>query len=154
MTSEGERATLNVSQARAVGAALRLVERTLDEIEPMLAGPTTGVTFRPAKDEPLDAEERRAILLACRRLRAALIEAVSRLSIDPAERSPRREVRGKLSILWAVLEDTKSRALQGYGTLAPEAGAIVDEVLGEISTGVLGILRLVAGARAEATPRA
>lgn len=151
MASEAKPATLNASQTRAVGAALRLVEETLDEIEQVLAKPDSGVTFRLAQD--LEPEERRAILGGCDRLRAVLLEASRRLNIDAAERSPRREIRGKLSILWAILEDSKSAALRGYGPLAPEAGALVDKLLGEMSTTVLGILRLLAGARPEVAHR-
>lgn len=142
---------MNSSQMRAVGATLRLVEQTADEVERILGRSTTGVTFQLAED--LDAEERRAVAMACDRLRAAMIEAARRLGLDPATRSLRREIRGKVSILWATLEDTKSTALRGYGSLPPEAGEVVDGLLAEINRGAIEILRAVSGAQAEVVRR-
>jgi hypothetical protein len=148
MGSETKPALLNSSQIRAVGATLRLVERLVEEIEGLLTEPARGITFRFADD--LDAEERRAIQSACDRVRRSLAEASQRLGAEVAERSRRREIRGKVSTVWANLEDTKSPALRGYGPLPPDAGRTVDETLDEISGLLVGILRLAADHRPRA----
>lgn len=142
MGSETKPVALNSSQIRAVGATLRLVEEVVDQIEPLLTEPVTGITFRLTDD--LDAEERRAIRVACERLRATLVEACRRLEINVVNRSRRRKIRGEVSTLWAVIEDTKSSALRGYGPLSPDAGGVVDEVLDQISGPLIGILHFVA----------
>lgn len=142
MGSETTAAALNSSQIRAVSATLRLVEEAVDRIERLLIDPVTRITFRLADD--LDAEKRHAIHAACDRLRATLVEACQRLGVEAAERSRRRKIRAEVSTLWALLEDTKSPALRGYGPLSPDGGKIVDEVLDEISTALIGMLRLVA----------
>ncbi|MFI5339515.1 MAG: hypothetical protein ACHQ7N_06725 [Candidatus Methylomirabilales bacterium] len=142
MGSETKPVALNTSQLRAVGAMLRLVEEAVDQIERLLIDPVTRTTFRLADD--LDAEECRTIHAACDRLRAVLVEACGRLEIEVAGRSRRGVIRGEVSTLWAMVEDTKSPGLRGYGPLSPDAGRVVDEVLHAISTTLIGILRLVA----------
>lgn len=143
MGSEVNQVGLGGAHIRAVGATLRLVEEAVGQIEQLLMAPAAGITFRLADD--VDAEERHAIQTACERLRGAVGEAHRRLGIDITERSRRRAIRGEVSVLWALLEDTKSAALRGYGALSPEAGAAVDQMLEEISGILIGILRLVAG---------
>ncbi len=145
MDSEANPVALNPAQVRAAGAALRLVEQAVDEIERLLAGPVTGRTFVLVRD--LGAEDRRAIQKRCDRVRVALIEACRRLGVGVVERSQRREIRGEVATLWAMLEDSKSPGLRGYGSLSLEVGAVVDEVLDEISEDVIDILRLVAESR-------
>ena len=142
MGSETKPVALNTSQLRAVGAMLRLMERAVDQIERLLIEPVAGVTFRLTDD--LDSEERRTIHAACDRLRAALVDACGRLEIEVADRSRRGVIRGEVSTLWAVVEDTKSSGLRGYGPLSPDTGRVVDEVLDAISTTLIEILRLVA----------
>lgn len=151
MGSETKPVALNSSQIRAVGATLRLVEEVVDQIERLLSQPVTGITFHLADD--LDAEERRAIHAACERVRATLVEVCGRLEIDVVNRSRRRKIRGEVSTLWAMLEDTKSPALRGYGPLSPDAGGVVDEVLDQISGPLIGILHFVAEPRTGAVVR-
>jgi|GEM_PF-913903 hypothetical protein len=142
MDSETTAAALNSSHIRAVSATLRLVEEAVDRIERLLIDPVTRITFRLADD--LDAEERRTIQAACERARAALIQARDRLKVEIPQRSRRGAIRGEVSTLWVMMEDTKSPALRGYGPLSSDGGRVVDEVLDEISTTLIGILRLVA----------
>ena len=152
MGFESKPVALNTSQSRAVGAMLRLVEEAVDEIERLLVAPVTGITFCLTDD--LSAEERRTIHAACERVRAALVKACQRLGVEVAERSRRREIRGEVSTLWAMLEDTKSPALRGYGPLSPDAGRVVDEVLDNIAVDLVGILRLVVETRSGAVAEA
>ena len=142
-------ATLNSSQIRVVSATLRLVEQAVDQIERLLVEPVTRITFHLADD--LDTEQRRAIKVACDRLRGTLVEASRRLEVEVAERSRRRKIRAELSTVWAMLEDTKSPALQGYGPVSPDAGKKVDALLEEIAVDVVEILRLIADERPDAT---
>jgi len=151
MGSKTKPVALNSSHIRAVSVTLRLVEEAVDRIERLLIDPVTRITFRLADD--LDAEERRAIHAACERARAALIQACDRLEAEVAHRSRRGAIRGEVSTLWAMLEDTKSPALRGYGPLSPDAGRRVDGVLDEISGALIGILRLVAEPSATAGMR-
>jgi len=151
MSSKTKPVALNASQLRVVGAMLRLVEKAVDQIERLLIAPVIGITSRLADD--LDSEERRAIHAACERARAALIQACNRLEVEVAHRSRRGAIRGEVSTLWAMLEDTKSPALRGYGPLSPDAGRVVDGVLDEISGALIGILRLVAEPSATAGMR-
>lgn len=151
MNSEFKPVLLNPSQLRAVGATLRLVEQAVHDIERLLAARAAGITYRLAED--LDAEENRGIRMACERLRETLVAASRRLGVEVAERSRRREIRGEVATLWALLEDTKSVALRGYGPLSPDAGRIVDDVLDDISAVLVGILRLAAEPRSGAALR-
>ena len=142
MGSEAELAVLNSSQIRAVGATLRLVEETVGRIERLLVEPLAGITFR--LDDDLDVGERRAIYAECEQAREAVFGASRRLGTGIVARSRRAEIRGELSVLWALLQDTKSPALRGYGSLSPGAGRVVDEMLEEISRVVVRVLGLVA----------
>jgi hypothetical protein len=152
MGSEITPAALNPSQMRGVSSTLRLVEHAVDQIERLLIEPVTRITFCLTDD--LDAEERRAIHAACDRLRATLGETCRRLGVEVAERSRRRKIRGEVSMVWAMLEDTKSPALRGYGPVSPDAGKIVDELLEKIAVDIVGILRLVARRRPGAVMQA
>ncbi len=151
MGSEITPAGLNPSQIRVVSSTLRLVEQAVDQIERLLIEPVTRITFCLADD--LDAEERSAIHAACDRLRATLGETCRRLGVEVVERSRRRKIRAEVSTVWAMLEDTKSPALRGYGAVSPDAGKIVDELLEEIAVDIIGILRLVARTRPGAAMR-
>jgi len=142
MDSEGRQTFLNESQRRAVSASLQLVERAVQEIERLVTSPATSLTSRLADD--LSADECRAIRTACVQVRTALSIACRRLKAETAARSRRAEIRGEVATLWAMLEDTKSPALRGYGPLSREASAVVDEALEEISKELQGILRVVA----------
>jgi hypothetical protein len=142
MSSKTEPVALNASQLRAVGAMLGLVEEAVDQIERLLIAPVIGITSRLADD--LDSQERRVIHAACKRARAALIQACNRLEIETAHLSRRGAIRGEVSTLWAMLEDIKSPGLRGYGPLSPDAGRVVDGLLDEISGALIGILRLIA----------
>jgi hypothetical protein len=142
MGSEAKAAPLNPSQLLAVAAALRVAEETIGGVERLLAEEPQGITIRLAGD--LTPEQRRVLGTACGRIRASLVEACRRLGVEPAERSRRGAIRGELSTLWAMIEDTKSGCLRGYGPLPADAAAEVDEVLGRISQELVGILRVVA----------
>ncbi len=141
MGSDANPVPLNSSQIRAVGATLRLVEQAVDEIERLLTAPGAGITLRLADD--LDVEERRAIQEACERVRGNLVEACRRLGVEVVERPRRRKIRGEVSTLWAMVENTRSPALRGYGPLSPDSARVVDEVMDEISEVLIGIFRQV-----------
>ncbi len=141
MGSETTPASLNQSQLRAVSAMLRLVEEAIEQIEQLLTAHATRITYRWVED--LGPEDRRAIHTACGHLRATLVKACHRLGVEIGDRSQRREIRGKIVTLWAMLGDTKSEALRGYGPLSPHAAKDVDEVLEEIARGLTGILNLI-----------
>ena len=142
MDSEGGKTFLNDSQRRAVSASLYVMERAVQEIEGLLTSPATSLTSRLTED--LSPDECRAIQTGCVRLRTALGVACRRLNAETAARSRRAAIRGEVATLWAMLEDTKSPALRGYGPLSREAGAVVDEALEEISKELQRILRVVA----------
>ena len=148
MGSETKPVMLNTSQVRAVGAMLRLLEEAVGQIERLLIEPGTGITFHLTDD--LSAQERCAIHAACGRVREALADTCRRLEVEVTERSRRREIRAGVATLWAMLEDTKSPALRGYGPLSPDAGRVVDEVLDNIAVDLIGILRLFAETRSGA----
>lgn len=142
MASDAKAALLNPSQLLAVTAALRVAEETIGGVERLLTEERQGITIRLTRD--LTPEEQRALATACGRIRASLVEACQRLRVEPAERSRRGAIRGEVSTLWAMVEDTKSGSLRGYGPLATDAAAAVDEVLDRISQELVGMLRVVA----------
>jgi hypothetical protein len=87
-------------------------------------------------------------------VREALADTCRRLGVEVTERSRRREIRAGVATLWAMLEDTKSPALRGYGPLSPDAGRVVDEVLDNIAVDLIGILRLLSETRSGAIMQA
>jgi len=139
--SEPEPIALNDAQRRAVGATLRQVERCVEEIERLLAGPAAGITFQFVAD--LDATERQEVARACEGVRRILVPARRDLGVEVVTRPWRREIRGAASIAWATVEDSKSEALRGYGPLVPEAGAAVDQLFDQVAQGLVGVLRLL-----------
>lgn len=142
MVSDAKAALLNPSQLLAVAAALRVTEETIGGVERLLTEEPQGITIRLTRD--LTPEEQRVLGTACSRIRALLVGACRRLGVEAAERSRRGAIRGEVATLWAMIEDTKSRSLRGYGPLAEDAAAAVDAELDQIAQELVGILRLVA----------
>jgi hypothetical protein len=142
MISEAIPAALNPWQMRAVSVTLRLVEDAMMEIERLLATVPDGITFRLVDD--VTVNERRQIMVLCCEVRAAVATVHGRLRAGVFEHSLRGKIRGQVGTLWATLQDTKSRALRGYGPLAEQDGAVVDELLEDILRPLTSIFRLVA----------
>jgi len=154
MAAEGHRTGEHAAQFRAVGVALRRVEEGLDTIERRLAEPASGATYRFR--ENLTGEARGAIRHLVRRVRASVATVCGVFQTDATDRSLPREIREEVATLCATLRDTKS-ALTAYGPLSREEDALVDECLGDISSGLVHILQLVEpalhpGIHSERTP--
>jgi hypothetical protein len=149
MDSEERGVSLTSAQVRAVSATLRVVEEAVDGIERLLAAPRSGLTVR--RHDDLDPAEREAIGRACGRIRPALAKGTRCLGVECWDRSLRAEIRGECAVVWAAVQDTRSRALRGYGPLSSEAAEVLDSLFGEISDSLADILRQLASAHPRGT---
>ena len=134
---------VNASQLLAISVTLRMIEEAVEEIERLLPGVSVGTTYRLVDD--LTPTERETIRTCCGRAREALGIAAARMRTESAERSLRQEIRGQATTAWVTLQETKSKALRGYGPLSREDGAIVDDLLDAVSRPVVCLFRLVEG---------
>ncbi|HEV2617201.1 MAG TPA: hypothetical protein VGU63_11400 [Candidatus Acidoferrales bacterium] len=115
---------LGENHRRVVSVLLRGLEQMCDEIEARLAE-VPGV-LRQVKSDVSPAQN-----TALREMTARVREEIRRLSteieLDAAVRSPRRAILALLSASIVNLEESNSKRLGGYGALARESAARLDE---------------------------
>ena len=153
MTAQPEFA-LTAAQVRSVSSTLHLVERSLGEIERLLAHHRTGITECVVDD--LTPDVRQGIVTCCDEMQQAVAALALEVGVIIDHRSLRRVISGQMSIVWVAIEDTKSPGLRGYGPLAEADAVRVDEWLENISRPLLALLRLVSEptrGRGGASPR-
>lgn len=120
---------LGENHRRVVSVLLRGLEQMCDEIEARLAE-VPGV-LRQVKSDLSPAQS-----AALREMAARVREEIRRLNteieLDAAVRSPRRAILALLSASIGNLEESDSKRLRGYGPLASEAAARLDDELSRL----------------------
>ncbi|HLJ42126.1 MAG TPA: hypothetical protein VKT50_11620 [Candidatus Acidoferrales bacterium] len=124
-----EKLKLGENHRRVVSVLLRGLEQMCDEIEARLAE-VPGV-LRQVKSDLSHAQS-----AALREMTARVREEIRRLNteieLDAAVRSPRRAILALLSASIVNLEESDSKRLRGYGPLASEAAARLDDELSRL----------------------
>lgn len=119
-----EKLKLGENHRRAVSVLLRGLEQMCEEIEARL-GEVPGV-LRQVKSD-LSPAQGAALREMTARVRAEIRRLNAEIELDAAVRSPRRAILALLSASIVNLEESDSKRLRGYGSLASEAAARLDE---------------------------
>jgi len=108
---------LNPYQRNAVEVSLKLLEKTLREIEGLLQLETDDILYRTIQDIP---DERRAQIMAIsRQARHQIAELAAMFDLKREEIPVHQIIVAYLSRVWADLEDTRPATLARYGEVDP-----------------------------------
>lgn len=120
---------LGENHRRVVSVLLRGLEQMCDEIEARLAE-MPGV-LRQVKSD-LSPAQGAALREMTARVREEILRLNTEIELDAAIRSPRRTILALLSASIVNLEESDSKRLRGYGPLASEAAARLDDELNHL----------------------
>ena len=116
---------LPANHHRSLSVTARTVEQTLDELDLILR--SKGVENLTSKIAISYSEETREELLAAiAEMKKANEEMVRMFNLKKQERDEARILRASASHLWVILSDSTSQGMRGFGGLAPELAAEVD----------------------------
>ncbi|HEV2297426.1 MAG TPA: hypothetical protein VGR72_02790 [Candidatus Acidoferrales bacterium] len=124
-----EKLKLGENHRRVVSVLLRGLEQMCDEIEARLAE-VPGVLCHVKSD--LSPAQGAALREMTARVREEIRRLNTQIELDAAVRSPRRAILALLSASIVNLEESDSKRLRGYGPLASEAAARLDDELSRL----------------------
>ncbi|MCF6149690.1 MAG: hypothetical protein E3K37_13635 [Candidatus Kuenenia sp.] len=133
---------LNKDQKRGLTIALRIMEETIQYIEQVFNnGDYSGILYdvKCSLDEGVTREILKRALL----IKDKIKTLSKRFDLENELRDPAREILGKLSSSWCILEDVKAIKLKRYGAVADELEDVLDPHLNGIIDLILDIERLL-----------
>ncbi len=122
---------LNKDQKRGLTIALRIVEENMQYVEQVFNNGTYDGILYDIKcniDEVTKGELFKRVSLIKDQIKALS----KRFDLEKELREPAKEIFGKLSSCWSILEDVKARKLQRYGIVANELEDALDPYLNGI----------------------
>ena len=133
---------LNKDQKRGLTIALRIVEENMQYVEQVFNNGTYDGILYDVKcnmAEGVKGEIFKRVLLIKDKIKAL----AKRFALEKELREPAKEIFGKLSSCWSILEDAKARKLQRYGIVANELEDVLDPYLNGIIDLMFDIERLL-----------
>lgn len=128
---------------RVLAVRLRAVEEAIFSIRQALEGErVSGILIE--RVDPVPESSRAALEEIASELEARLKQLADELQLEPHQHSLRRDLVGRLNACWETLEDTRPRAMSGYGQMSPEAAAYLDPKISELCRLVLGAISILA----------
>ncbi|MBI4418011.1 MAG: hypothetical protein HY563_04485 [Ignavibacteriales bacterium] len=110
---------------RGLSFTAQAVERALDEMEAVLsAGDARTTAIR--LERVYSPEERARLLKAIAEMRRANARMVEDLDLGLAHRSEDQIIGSKTAHLWAILVDSMSKRLRGFGKLGADQSKRID----------------------------
>jgi len=111
---------------RIISVTAKTIEEELNEMETVLSHDRSAGYIKKIILSYSD-EERKELIEKIGELRKLNHIMSDALNLNSTEITEEQIIKGKLSYLWTVLIDSKSRALKGYGTLPEETAAVLDK---------------------------
>jgi hypothetical protein len=109
--------SLNQAQRIAVSTTMLHLERSLDEIERLLAGPTNGVTYTTEVNlAPATAQQLQAV---CADIRSEIAAMVERFELPPHRWYGRQVIMAEMTSTWTNLEEIRPERLRRFGAVDP-----------------------------------
>ena len=133
---------LNKNQKRGLTIALRIIEETIRYIEQVFNnGDYNGILYnvKCSMDEEVKGEISKRVLLVRNRIKALS----KRFDLEKELRDPAKEIFGKMSSCWCILEDAKAKKLKRYGVIADGLEDVLDLHLNGIIDLILDMERLL-----------
>lgn len=133
---------LNKDQKRGLTIALRIVEENMQYVEQLFNnGAYDGILYdiKCNMDEGVKGELFKRVSLIKDQIKALS----KRFALEKELREPAKEIFGKLSSCWSILEEAKARKLKRYGAVAYKLEDILDPHLNGIIDLMFDIERLL-----------
>lgn len=133
---------LNKDQKRGLTIALRIMEENIRYVEQVFNNDDyNGILYytKCNMDEGVKREIFKRTLLIKDRIKALS----ERFDLEKELRDPAKEIFGKMSSCWCILEDAKARKLKRYGVVANELEDILDPHLNGIIDLIFDMERLL-----------
>lgn len=109
--------SLNQAQRTAVSTTLLHLERSLDEIEGLLAGSGHGVTYTTKVNlAPATAQQ---ILAKCTDIRAEIAAMAARFELPRQHWYGRQVIVAEMTSAWTNLEEVRPERLRRFGVVDP-----------------------------------
>jgi hypothetical protein len=113
---------------RVISVTAKTVEEELNELEALLSAKKNDGSIKKIIPSYSD-KERKFLIEKIGELRKLNHRMFEDLNLDSTELTEIQMVRGKITYLWTVLIDSKSKALKGYGMLPENLATVLDNHL-------------------------
>ncbi len=118
---------LGENHRRSISIILQLVDQALCEWDDWASGRLySGIMYRQL--DTLSAVQKRELQNKIARVRQLLVRLRDDLELEPKNVATSQSIIGQASILWEMLTELNSRALQGYGKVPAELGRYLDPI--------------------------
>jgi hypothetical protein len=117
--------TIPPDHRRILSVTAHILEDSMEELERVLRSQDANRVTRhiaPVYSEP----ERRALLEKIAQVRSANAEMFASLELQATVTMEDQLIRGRLSHVWVILQDSLSRSMKGYGKLPAHVAAKID----------------------------
>jgi hypothetical protein len=129
-------------QARHVETVLRLVERAVERVDYLLErGASLAQT--PGEQPRLSAETIASLRQEFHALQTETRSLYAQYGLQGHTPDLLRLLDAELSSLWEMLEDTRPRAMAGYGPMEPQTASVLEPDVARLVARVLAIRRQV-----------
>jgi DNA-binding transcriptional MerR regulator len=132
----------------SLSATSRSIELAIDEIEELISA-KTGHQLTRQRVEDLDAEDIGRLKEDLKRLREANKRMFVDLNLTRSAQSIRQVINAKLTYVWTVILDSRSRTLGRYGMISKEDRDRVDQHVDTITKILQQILSSLSTERKE-----
>lgn len=129
-------------QARHVETVLRLIDRAVERVEYLLDRGILNPGLAGAKSR-LTPETVAALKLEFHRLQAESRALHAKYGLRTRKPDVIRVLDAELSSLWEMLEDSRPRAMGGYGPMDPDTASVLEHDMARLVERVLEIRRRV-----------
>jgi hypothetical protein len=109
--------SLNQAQRDAIATTLMQLEQALDEIERLLDGPKSGVTY--TTETNFGSVTTQQIRDRCTDIRDCIVDIVAAFELPHHHQDGRRIIAAEMSVAWVNLEEIRPHRLRRYGTVVP-----------------------------------
>jgi hypothetical protein len=116
---------LNANHRRVLASTLRRVELAAWRLEDQLGRSVSPELALTRFTNPLSAPQRAAFLRLTQQVRQEVMQLASDYCLDVAEDNLLSIIKAEFSLLWSDLEEVRPQKLRNYGTVNPQAHAVL-----------------------------
>jgi len=136
---------LNANHRRVLASTLRRVELAAWRLEDQLGRSVSPELALTRFTNPLSAPQRAALLRLTQQVREAVMQLASDYCLDVAEDDLLSLIKAEFSLLWCDLEEVRPQKLRNYGTVNPQAHAVLGPRIERLIQLVLSINGVASG---------
>jgi hypothetical protein len=130
---------LNANHQRVLASTLRRVELAAWRLEDQLRRSVSPELALTRVTNPLSSSQVAALLDLTGQVRVTVMQLASDHRLEVAEENLLASIKAEFSLLWSDLEEVQPQRLRNYGTVHPEAQAVLGPQLERLIQLVLSI---------------